>query len=154
MSLGPLEIGLIVLVILLFAGAKKLPDLASSLGRSMRIFKSEVREMNNDDKAAAQDPAQQESPQAPQRELPQGGNANQGQYFENPAAQPQQGQQAGQPYQGGQYPQQPQQGFNQPYNQGGAQQPQQPYPNNGQYPQHQQYPQNPQYPHNPQNPQG
>ena len=38
MSLGPMEIGLIVLVIVLLFGAKKLPDLALSLGRSMRIF--------------------------------------------------------------------------------------------------------------------
>ncbi|OWO65098.1 Sec-independent protein translocase subunit TatA [Corynebacterium diphtheriae] len=36
------------LVLLLFC-AKKLPDAARSLGRSMRIFKSEVKEMSNDD---------------------------------------------------------------------------------------------------------
>jgi sec-independent protein translocase protein TatA len=37
-------------VILLF-GAKKLPDAARSLGKSMRIFKSEIREMQTDNKA-------------------------------------------------------------------------------------------------------
>jgi sec-independent protein translocase protein TatA len=37
-------------VILLF-GAKKLPDAARSLGKSMRIFKSELREMQSENKA-------------------------------------------------------------------------------------------------------
>jgi sec-independent protein translocase protein TatA len=39
-------------VILLF-GAKKLPDAARSLGKSMRIFKSEMREMQSENKAEA-----------------------------------------------------------------------------------------------------
>ena len=39
-----------VVVILLF-GAKKLPDAARSLGKSMRIFKSEIREMQSENKA-------------------------------------------------------------------------------------------------------
>jgi sec-independent protein translocase protein TatA len=40
---------LVVLVIALF-GSKRLPDAARGLGRSMRIFKSEVKEMKNDGK--------------------------------------------------------------------------------------------------------
>ena len=36
-------------VVLLF-GAKRLPDAARSLGQSMRIFKSEVKEMKSDAK--------------------------------------------------------------------------------------------------------
>ncbi|TNM70311.1 twin-arginine translocase TatA/TatE family subunit [Streptomyces sp. NP160] len=43
-----LLIVLILLVVLLF-GAKRLPDAARSIGRSMRIFKSEVKEMKTDD---------------------------------------------------------------------------------------------------------
>ncbi|PPK94703.1 sec-independent protein translocase protein TatA [Kineococcus xinjiangensis] len=39
---------LLVLVLLLF-GAKRLPDAARGLGRSLRIFKSEVKEMKRDD---------------------------------------------------------------------------------------------------------
>ncbi len=39
------------MLVLLF-GAKRLPDAARSLGRSMRIFKSEVKEMGNDDEQA------------------------------------------------------------------------------------------------------
>ena len=40
------------MVVLLF-GAKRLPDAARSLGKSMRIFKSEVKELQNDDKPDA-----------------------------------------------------------------------------------------------------
>jgi sec-independent protein translocase protein TatA len=42
---------LVVLVAVLF-GWKKLPDITRSVGRSMRIFKSEVSEMKNDGKEA------------------------------------------------------------------------------------------------------
>lgn len=48
MNLGPTEILLILVIVVLLFGAKKLPDAARSLGRSMRIFKSEVKEMSND----------------------------------------------------------------------------------------------------------
>jgi sec-independent protein translocase protein TatA len=40
---------IILLVILLLFGGKKLPEAARGLGRSMRIFKSEVKEMREDD---------------------------------------------------------------------------------------------------------
>ncbi len=39
MNIGWLEISLIVVVILLLFGAKRLPDLARSLGKSLREFK-------------------------------------------------------------------------------------------------------------------
>lgn len=45
---------LIVLVILLF-GANKLPGLARNMGKSMRIFKSEVEELRGDDKHVDED---------------------------------------------------------------------------------------------------
>lgn len=54
MSLGPWEIIAILVVIVLLFGAKKLPDLARSVGRSARIFKSEVKEMKNDEQAEQQ----------------------------------------------------------------------------------------------------
>lgn len=53
-NLGVWEIIAIVVVIVLLFGAKRLPDAARSLGRSMRIFKSEVKEMGNDDKGVEQ----------------------------------------------------------------------------------------------------
>lgn len=39
---------LLVIVLLLF-GAKRLPDLARSVGRSMKIFRSEVKDLRPDD---------------------------------------------------------------------------------------------------------
>ncbi|TFV66233.1 UNVERIFIED_ORG: Sec-independent protein translocase subunit TatA [Bacillus sp. AZ43] len=57
MNLGPLEIGLIVLAILLLFGYKKLPDASRSLGRSLRIFKGEMKGMKDDD-VRAKDAAQ------------------------------------------------------------------------------------------------
>ncbi|MDT4912340.1 MAG: sec-independent protein translocase protein TatA [Pseudonocardiales bacterium] len=43
---------LAIVVIALF-GYKKLPDAARSLGRSLRIFKTEIKGMTEDDKARA-----------------------------------------------------------------------------------------------------
>jgi TatA/E family protein of Tat protein translocase len=51
-SIGPKEIIVLLIVILVLFGAKRLPDSARSLGRSMRIFKSEMKEMKTDDSAA------------------------------------------------------------------------------------------------------
>ena len=48
LSIGAPEIIIILVVLVLLFGAKRLPDAARSLGRSMRIFKSEVKEMGND----------------------------------------------------------------------------------------------------------
>lgn len=48
-NLGPSEILIVLLIILLLFGANKLPDLARSMGRSARIFKSEVKEMRRED---------------------------------------------------------------------------------------------------------
>lgn len=39
---------IVLAVVLLLFGSKKLPDAARGLGRSMRIFKSEMKEMQND----------------------------------------------------------------------------------------------------------
>src|SRR3712207_2636421 len=49
MNLGPMEIGLFILAVLLFFGYKKLPDDSRSLGRSLRIFKGEMKGMEDDD---------------------------------------------------------------------------------------------------------
>jgi sec-independent protein translocase protein TatA len=65
MSLGPLEIIAIVLVILLLFGYKKLPDASRSLGRSLRIFKGEMKGMKDDDareNVRAKDVAQTSTP--------------------------------------------------------------------------------------------
>ena len=52
-QIGAPEIILILLVLVLLFGAKKLPDLSRSMGRSLRIFKSETKGLRDDDKDAA-----------------------------------------------------------------------------------------------------
>ena len=49
-SIGSREIVILLIVVLVLFGAKRLPDSARSLGRSMRIFKSEMKEMKEDGK--------------------------------------------------------------------------------------------------------
>ncbi|WPF67185.1 MULTISPECIES: Sec-independent protein translocase subunit TatA [unclassified Corynebacterium] len=61
-SLGATELLIIALLLVLLFGARRLPDAARSLGRSMRIFKSEVKEMGKDDEA--QKSIEQHNPQA------------------------------------------------------------------------------------------
>jgi sec-independent protein translocase protein TatA len=56
-GLQPWHVIILVVVVVLVFGSKKLPDAARSLGKSMRIFKSEVREMQNDGKPEAPTPA-------------------------------------------------------------------------------------------------
>ena len=52
-NIGAPEIIIIAVLLILILGWKRLPDAARSLGRSMRVFKSEVNEMKNDGKSAA-----------------------------------------------------------------------------------------------------
>jgi sec-independent protein translocase protein TatA len=65
MNLGAPEIILIILAILLLFGYKKLPDASRSFGRSLRIFKGEMKGMKDDDKSAdvrGKEPAQTSTP--------------------------------------------------------------------------------------------
>jgi len=48
-SLGPEKIFLIVLVVLLLFGAKRLPEFGTSLGKGIREFKSGLAELGRDD---------------------------------------------------------------------------------------------------------
>ncbi|KUL25370.1 Sec-independent protein translocase subunit TatA [Streptomyces regalis] len=52
-KLGAPEIILILVVIILLFGAKKLPDMARSLGKSARILKSEAKAMKDEGKSPA-----------------------------------------------------------------------------------------------------
>jgi sec-independent protein translocase protein TatA len=56
-GLQPWHWVIVIAVFVLLFGAKKLPDAARSLGQSMRIFKSEVKEMKSDNKPDEQPPA-------------------------------------------------------------------------------------------------
>ncbi|MFD3943949.1 Sec-independent protein translocase subunit TatA [Streptomyces sp. NPDC058579] len=65
-QIGPLEISLILLVIVLLFGAKKLPEMARSLGKSARILKSEAKAMKTEggqQPAPADPPAEQPAAQ-------------------------------------------------------------------------------------------
>ena len=62
---------IIVALILLLFGAKRLPDAARGLGRSMRIFKAETKGLaGNDTAATAADADQTPAPPAPPAEKP------------------------------------------------------------------------------------
>jgi sec-independent protein translocase protein TatA len=61
-NLKPLELLLIFAVIAVLFGAKKLPDLARSVGKSARILKSEAKAMKNEHaSSAAGEPAAPQS---------------------------------------------------------------------------------------------
>lgn len=61
---NPLLLILLVLIVVLVFGANRLPGAARSLGRSMRIFKAEVRDMKDDDRPDSSSRTSQ-SPSAP-----------------------------------------------------------------------------------------
>jgi sec-independent protein translocase protein TatA len=46
-NLKPTELIILLVVLVLLFGAKKLPDAARGLGRSLRIFKAEVKAQDN-----------------------------------------------------------------------------------------------------------
>jgi sec-independent protein translocase protein TatA len=56
MRIQPWHVIVVVLVFLLLFGAKRLPDLARSLGRSLRIIKAETRGLMDDDVAGKAEP--------------------------------------------------------------------------------------------------
>lgn len=71
MNLQAPEIILILVVLVLLFGAKKLPDLARGVGRSLRVFKAETSKLRDDDDevtttttVAQQQPAPQQPPVA------------------------------------------------------------------------------------------
>ena len=55
-GLGMMEIIMIFLVILLLFGAKRLPEIGSSLGKGIREFKGSIREIEGELKAPLEDP--------------------------------------------------------------------------------------------------
>lgn len=47
-TLSPWHWAILLVVVVLLFGSKKLPDAARSLGKSLRIFKSEIKELQNE----------------------------------------------------------------------------------------------------------
>ncbi|MER7457829.1 Sec-independent protein translocase subunit TatA [Micromonospora sp. NPDC126480] len=83
-ALKPWHIAVLVVVLILLFGAKRLPDAARSLGRSLRIIKAETKSLADDDRDLAEKadaqagyqplPPQQQAPyaqQAPYQAPPQ-----------------------------------------------------------------------------------
>jgi sec-independent protein translocase protein TatA len=56
-ALKPWHIAVLVVVLVLLFGAKRLPDAARSLGRSLRIIKAETKGLVDDDKENLADKA-------------------------------------------------------------------------------------------------
>ncbi|SCL22533.1 sec-independent protein translocase protein TatA [Micromonospora pallida] len=53
-ALKPWHIAVLVVVLILLFGAKRLPDAARSLGRSLRIIKAETKSLHDDDRNLAE----------------------------------------------------------------------------------------------------
>ncbi|MFI5935416.1 Sec-independent protein translocase subunit TatA [Actinoplanes sp. NPDC051494] len=72
-GLRPWHIAVIVVVLVLLFGAKRLPDAARSLGRSLRIIKAETKGLVNDDDNVAEKAEPQYGRQPLQGEIPNPG---------------------------------------------------------------------------------
>jgi sec-independent protein translocase protein TatA len=65
-ALRPWHIAVLVIVLILLFGAKRLPDAARSLGRSLRIIKAETRGLAADDVQAKAEAQSGYTPMSPQ----------------------------------------------------------------------------------------
>ena len=55
MSLGPWEIVLVVLVIIILFGGKKIPELARGLGKALKEFRKTTKDLKDEVNSAAED---------------------------------------------------------------------------------------------------
>jgi sec-independent protein translocase protein TatA len=83
-SLGGWEFVILIGILVLLFGAKRLPDMARSIGQSARVFKGEMKGLK-DDGATKDAPAQPAAPQPPAAQIPPPAPAPQA---ETPAAAP------------------------------------------------------------------
>ena len=63
-SIGPMEIGIVLLIALIVFGPKKLPELGSSLGKGIREFKGSISGGDHDDEPAEKPAALSDKPAA------------------------------------------------------------------------------------------
>jgi len=54
-NLGPMEITLIILIIVILFGAKKIPDLAQGIGKGLKEFKKAIKDVEDDVKNSTND---------------------------------------------------------------------------------------------------
>ena len=84
-GIGPPEIILIILVVVLLFGAKKLPELARGSGRALRIFKAETKGlMDEDDPDGGKESEKTEA----QKQLDAQRRAEAAQHLESPSETP------------------------------------------------------------------
>ncbi|MFJ7064034.1 twin-arginine translocase TatA/TatE family subunit [Streptomyces sp. NPDC101115] len=74
---GISEIAILLIVVILLLGAKKLPELARNAGKAARILKSETKAMKADG-APEQQATYQVTDSRPHQNPPQGGNEQPG----------------------------------------------------------------------------
>lgn len=67
-NIGPLEIIIVLVIVLIIFGPKRLPDLGRSLGRGMREFKDSVTGKDSDDDEDRPELAKAEAGEAPASE--------------------------------------------------------------------------------------
>jgi sec-independent protein translocase protein TatA len=65
-ALRPWHIAVLVIVLILLFGAKRLPDAARAVGRSLRIIKAETRGLADDDVQAKAEAQSGYAPMSPQ----------------------------------------------------------------------------------------
>ena len=70
-NLGGWELVILIGILVLLFGAKRLPDMARSIGQSARVFKGEMKGMKNDESAKA-DPQADQPAAAEAKALPEG----------------------------------------------------------------------------------
>ncbi|MYM18926.1 twin-arginine translocase TatA/TatE family subunit [Brevibacterium sp. 5221] len=66
-----MHVMIVVLVIVLIFGAAKLPSVAKNLGKSMKVFKDEVKDMRSDDADAKRSAEITDAPPAAPASAPQ-----------------------------------------------------------------------------------
>jgi sec-independent protein translocase protein TatA len=62
LGIGPLEIVIVLIIVLIIFGPKRLPDLGRSLGKGMREFKDSVSGKDHEELPAAEDKAENPDP--------------------------------------------------------------------------------------------
>lgn len=99
MPIGPWELAIILVIVIIIFGAGKLPEIGGALGRGIREFKESARDEDDDEQENEQQPQQQQYGQQQYAQQPQAPPPadQQPQYHADPNASQQQGQSSDQP---------------------------------------------------------
>lgn len=75
-ALGGTEVVLILAVVLILFGAKKIPELAKGMGQGIKEFKKATREVTDEIQNAPTEPAKPVAPAQPSQTVSQSTNSN------------------------------------------------------------------------------